>query len=103
MNWVDVTIACLACLFAWLGWKRGLINTDFRSASLVAGAVLAAYYYRSVADAIAPEGATWSAAAGFAAIFLGAYIVVPMIGRLAFSFVGRFQDERIDKSLGSIC
>ena len=88
MNWLDVILLLIVGIAVIGSFKKGMSRQVIHLASVVAGIVLGAWFYRTVAAYVEPHVSSQAVAnlCGFLAVFCG----VLLLGAIVSSIVGKF-------------
>jgi uncharacterized membrane protein required for colicin V production len=85
MTWLDLVVVATICIFAALGFWKGILRTVIGIAALLLGLFFAGALYGRLAEFLWPDGRGWSLVASFALILVGTLVV----GAIAAAIVSR--------------
>ncbi len=100
MTGLDIAIVITVLLAATIGFWRGILRSIIGIAGFFAGLVLAAAWYRPLADALWPNEGTWASVVSYLIILLAILVLTGIIAGVVSRTVHATPFGIVDRVIG---
>lgn len=105
MNFIDIILILILCLFAWKGFKNGLIKEVASTTALIAGIFIAIRFSDFVATMIKDKGgfsSEYMPVIAFAIIFISVIVLIFVFAKVFDKFIKAIKLQWLNKTGGIV-
>lgn len=104
MNWIDIVILTICCIFMLIGLRRGIVDQIFSAAAIAGGFLLALILYDIAGDAVLKGGYVENPSVAyvlaFIVLFILTYLMIQILGWMAAKLIGTLKLSWINRLAG---